>query len=127
MVPGFVDVYKRQVYINGNGYLQGAPAYDREQDLYFSEEDPQIRIAEENGNVYLECFVEESLLQLATETITTAKLGTTRITGCTFDAPDGTPLQIDRDYLGNTRSSSPTAGPIEHLAPGWNRILVWKK
>ena len=43
-----------------------------------------------------------------------------------MENPDGTPINIDRDFFGKTRSAvSPKAGPFEQLGAGEHSIVVW--
>ena len=59
-----------------------------------------------------------------TEIITTQKLGMPRITEALFENPDGTPITVDTDILGNKRSTSPTAGAIEGISTGKVRVKI---
>ena len=113
------------VYINGNAYLKDAPAYAQEKDNYVSKADPKVKIVEEADGTYLEMDVEEGVLNISTQIIHTKMLGMPRITEAPFDAPDGSMIVFDKDVLGAQRSGYPTAGPIEGLKAGHNRILVW--
>ena len=113
------------VYINGNAYLKDAPAYAQEKDNYVSKADPKVKIVEEADGTYLEMDVEEGVLNIPTQIIHTKMLGMPRITEAPFDAPDGSMIVFDKDILGAQRSGYPTAGPIEGMKAGHNRILVW--
>lgn len=113
------------VYINGNAYLKDAPAYAQEKDNYVSKADPKVKIVEEADGTYMEMDVEEGVLNISTQIIHTKMLGMPRITEAPFDAPDGSMIVFDKDILGAQRSGYPTAGPIEGLKAGHNRILVW--
>lgn len=42
-----------------------------------------------------------------------------------YEYPDGKPIQINYDYLGNPRGEHPTSGPLESLQAGEMRIQVW--
>lgn len=122
----FVKV-KQPVYINGNGYLNGAKPFGREKEYFISDTDPRIRLSCENDAVYLELYMEKGLLNISTHILRTEELDMPRITEAPYDAPDGTAIALDTDYLGCPRSSSPTAGPLEKLDEGWNKICIWKK
>jgi hypothetical protein len=57
--------------------------------------------------------------------ITSAVLGSARISKQRFENPDGTPLTIDKDFFGNARDAEhPVAGPFEKDS---NMITVWPK
>lgn len=113
------------VYINGNAYLNGTGAYDKEKNNYLTDADPKIRIAEEADGTYLEIDVEEGVLNIPTEIISTEMLGMPRITEAPFDDSDGNSIVFNEDYFGNQRGSKPVSGPVENLRAGHNRIRVW--
>jgi tRNA (cytidine/uridine-2'-O-)-methyltransferase len=64
---------------------------------------------------------------MQTETVTTEMLGMPRLVEEHFENPDGSPVRVDADMLGNVRGTNPTAGPIEGLKAGKNRIKIWDK
>lgn len=116
---------KQPVYIRGNAYLKGAKPYGREENTHVSDMDPAVRIVETDGKTYLELNVEKEMLEIPTEIYNSEKLGMPRITEAAYENPDGTPIVFDTDYLDQSRSGQPAAGPIEGLKEGMNRILVW--
>lgn len=116
---------KQPVYINGNAYLNGAGAFDREAKNFLSEKDPAVRVTEEEDGTYLEINVERGMLDMPEEIYTTEKLGMPRITEAPYDNPDGTSIIFDQDFTGRLRKESPLAGPLEGLKEGFNHILVW--
>ncbi|MBC5711999.1 DUF1565 domain-containing protein [Hungatella sp. L12] len=116
---------KQPVYIRGNAYLKGAKPYGREENMHVSDMDPAVRIVETDGKTYLELNVEKEMLEIPTEIYNSEKLGMPRITEAAYENPDGTPIVFDTDYLDQSRSGQPAAGPIEGLKEGMNRILVW--
>ncbi len=109
---------KQPVYINGNAYLKGAGAFDREKENYISQADPQVKIVSEGDAVYLEMNVEKEMLSMPTEVIDTQKLGMVRLVEAPFDDPDGNPVVLDTDYLGNTREAGSAAGAFADLKEG---------
>jgi alpha-N-arabinofuranosidase len=61
-----------------------------------------------------------------TQLITTELLGKAKIPKEAFENPDGTPLKIDTDYLGNKRSdSNPSVGPFEKQGRSVVKLKVW--
>jgi alpha-N-arabinofuranosidase len=43
-----------------------------------------------------------------------------------FEQADGTPIRIDKDYLGNPRNlANPFPGPFEKSHDGKQRIKIW--
>lgn len=85
---------------------------------YKSDIDPEVRIFEEGGDVYLEIALPEELWDMPTQMITTELLGTVRIVGARFENPDGSSLELDRDINGNARGAKPMAGPVEWASDG---------
>lgn len=116
---------KQPVYINGNCYLKGAPAFAREQENYKSPADPQVKIITEGEETYLELDADPGLFNLNTEIITTEKLGMVRIVEAAYEDPTGAPITLDTDYNNNPRKTRPTVGPLENLKEGYNRIKIW--
>lgn len=130
---GDVEYYQREMqpaYIDGNVYFKDAPAFDREEHKLQLEADPQIRIVREGREVYLETVMPEELFkeevrrQLDTKLITTEFLGNTRITEGCYENPDGTPVRMDVDLVGNRRGVHPVPGPLQSLLPGCHKVKI---
>lgn len=115
------------VYIDCNAYLKGAPAYDREEHHYLSDREMVCRIVKDGPETYLEFEADPEMLQLPTQTIDTERLGMVRIVEAPYETPEGGRLVLSQDYLGESRKARPTAGPIEGLKAGQNRIKVWEE
>lgn len=113
------------VYISGNVYLNGAPAYEAETERFMTDSDCAFRIIEEADGTYMELTLAPEALKVSTSVVTTETLGSTRLTEGLFEDKDGNPYVIDTDYFGALRSQQPAAGPIESVAAGMNRIKVW--
>lgn len=127
---GDVEQYvlvKQPAYIDGNVYLNGAKAFDREGNYCASDVDPAVRITEEGSEVILEIELPEGMFGMETEQVTTQKLGMTRLTEERYENPDGSSLVLDRDLTGAERGQCPTAGPLERLHAGKNRVVVWRR
>ena len=117
---------RQPVYIDRNAYLRGAGHFDREETFCaLGDFDPQVRIFDDCGGVWLEITLPEEFFSLRTEIQSTATLGVAHLPGAVFDNPDGSFLTLDRDYFGELRRSGGPAGPIESLKPGFNRIKVF--
>ena len=111
----------------GNVYLNGARAYAKEDgSLSLPEADLKPELVEERDGVYL-CFAAPAEMQkAATRPVNTAMLGKARVPGLSYENPDGSPLAIDTDYLGNKRSATgPAAGPFENPGNGQLKLKVW--
>jgi len=113
------------VYINNNGYLKGAPSYEREEENFMSEKDPKVRIVTEDGTTYLEMQVEKGLLELKKQILASEDLGMVRIVEAPFDDPQGKAIVFDTDYNDTLRTAESMIGPFAELKEGFNRIQVW--
>ena len=120
----FVKVMQ-PVFINGNAYLKGAMPYEREKDNYVSSADPQVSIFTEDGKTYLKIYLEKGVLDVPTRVYSTQDLDIPRITEVPYEAPDGSPITFDKDYLDAQRPEAPVPGPIQELKEGWNTIKIW--
>lgn len=62
----------------------------------------------------------------ARQRVSTESLGKTLVSDCTYENPDGTPLQINLDYFGNRRAGRrPFPGPFERVKDGPQEFKVW--
>jgi hypothetical protein len=116
-----------QVWIGGNVYYNMAVPYKDEKNSYRNQNfKPSVEIAEEGDNVYLTYTLDGKSGDAKTQFITTALLGTAKMPKEGFENPDGTPLKIDRDFLGQKRSeTAPSAGAIENPGSGAVKMKVW--
>jgi alpha-L-arabinofuranosidase len=58
--------------------------------------------------------------------VTSEILGKAVIPDLPYEKPDGSPIRIDSDYTGKSRSqSSPTPGPFQNPGSGPQEIRVW--
>lgn len=119
------EMIPQPAYINGNVYFNGASAFAREEHHLIIPDDPEAKITEENGIVYLEITLPQTFFDCTGEIIDTQKLGMARIPEERFENPDGSDLQIDTDMTGNRRDAETTAGPLAQLQPGKNKIPVF--
>ena len=116
---------KQPVYTAHNYYGDGVPPYERDVTSVKTETPSRARIVtEENGDVYLEMFLDDAFASLSAERVDTARLDMPRIVEAPYENPDGSPITIDGDLFGNPRGEHPTAGPIESVRAGINRILL---
>ena len=120
--------YNRTAYpmqVAGNVYYNTAIPFENEKDpLVLSDFDPAVRITEEKDGVYLQLSFK-GMETLRTERVHTASLGKAKLPGQLFEHPDGSAIDIDRDFLGNSRSATPVPGPVEVTESGQLRIKVW--
>ena len=100
--------------MEGNVFYFGSkPAEDESGFVEVPGFNPNLLLREEGNNVYLHLEYENSISNLKTQIVTTQMLGTTLVSECIFDQPDGSPFIINTDYFGDVRNPSPKAGPFE--------------
>ncbi len=114
------------VYISGNCYMSGAASFEKEENKLETEFNPEIKILEENGNIYLEANIPDKLFDIKTKLIKTSNLPLPRINDIRYENADGTELSVNTDFSGNSRSDTPVPGPFENLKPGKQKILIFK-
>ena len=115
------------VYCKDNMYLRGASAYDGETGATsLPAYSANVQVVQDGARAYLELDVSKEMLSHQAGIVGTATLGTPRIIECAYEAPDGSPLTLDTDLLGNPRTAAAKAGPLETLQAGHNRVLIWE-
>lgn len=114
------------IYAEGNIFYNGAkPMTDKEQGWIESSVNPNLRLEETDGEVYLISDVNlNDLANFKGEKIDSERLGVTKLSGLPFENPDGTSFTLDKDYFGASRSSTIVVGPFESLS-STTRIKVW--
>ena len=114
------------IYAEGNIFYNGAkPMTDKEQGWIESSVNPNLRLEETDGEVYLISDVNlNDLANFKGEKIDSERLGVTKLSGLPFENPDGTSFTLDKDYFGASRSSTTVVGPFESLS-STTRIKVW--
>lgn len=120
------DQSKWPIYAEDNVFCNGAkPMTGKEQGWIETSVNPNLRLEETNGAVYLVSDVNlNDLKNFKGNMIDSERLGITKLSGFPFENPDGTPFVSDKDYFGASRSSAPVAGPFESLS-STTRIKVW--
>ncbi len=118
---------KQPVYSAANAYFNGAPHISSEEGRCVAEVKTLPHLIWEKDGVYLEMEVPGNLLESATRLVTTELLGLCRLSEEGFENTDGSPLVIDHDLTGSSRGEYPHVGPLEHIEPGYNKIMVWKR
>ena len=120
------DMSKWPIYAEGNIFCNGAkPMTGKEQGWIESSVNPNLRLEETDGEVYLISDVNlNDLANFKGEKIDSERLGVTKLSGLPFENPDGTSFTLDKDYFGVSRSSTTVVGPFESLS-ATTRIKVW--
>ena len=125
---GLIDFDKSKwpIYAEGNIFCNGAkPMTDKEQGWIESSVNPNLRLEETDGEVYLISDVNlNDLANFKGEKIDSERLGVTKLSGLPFENPDGTSFTLDKYYFGVSRSSTTVVGPFESLS-ATTRIKVW--
>jgi hypothetical protein len=113
-------------FANGNVYLNNAQPFPGEINFQHLEKEWKIAVSEENNNVYIDFPYDSSFGKIKTQSITTELLGKTKVGGCTFENPDGTPVAVNADYFGNLRNKrNPMPGPFEKSSKEPAKVRVW--
>lgn len=124
------DEARLPVNMSGNVFLNGSKPSKHEQDpLVDSEYQSQIAVNKKASGVYLQMDIPANLISSKSrQFITTELLGKARIPQVPFVSPDGSPIRIDRDYLGDKRdTANPFPGPVESAKKGKFEVKVWPK
>lgn len=124
---GLAD-YNKTVYpmmVDGNVYYNGALPFEGEKNkVVLPDFKPDVKVEETADGVYLSLSVQ-GLDGLQTSRVTTERLGKAKLPRQAYEQPDGSPIDIATDYLGNARSNQPKPGPLESIKDGAIRIKVW--
>jgi hypothetical protein len=118
---------KLPVFIEDNLYLSGAIPSDKDInptiDTLF---DVALKIVEKGESVFLQFNVAPSYYGHLVRILNSENLARARIPKARFENPDGTPLIIDRDYLGNMRTEKNNLpGPFVDLTGDKFMVKVW--
>ncbi len=126
-VDEFANV-RLPMYCGSNLYFSDANPYKKETDsAAYPDLKPEVKLATEDGSVYLTFDFGDKLTEVKTVTVTTDFLGIAFEPELPFENPDGTPLCIENDYFGNLRPLGRlTAGPFEGIGNGPQKIKVAK-
>jgi alpha-N-arabinofuranosidase len=125
--PGDLSVYDKAplaVKMEGNVFLNGAkPSKFEPRPVVKPDFDPGLRLVEKADGFYLEIMLDGAFEARKRQLVTSALLGRAVIPGLPYEQADGSPIRIDRDYFGKTRSASgPTPGPVE--SPGTGPVVM---
>ena len=127
--PMFVGEYndpELPVTMQGNLYLRGEP-YAAEVDPMVSNLRPDLMPVQKPDGIYLEWDTQAEWSNASRQIVTTELLGFAGVSGARFEQADGSPIRVDRDYLGRSRNQqNPSVGPFE-LPSGKVQLKIWPK
>lgn len=117
------------VYVDGNIYYNGSLHYKNENNYLENPDfDPQLKVLEKDDGVFIKFTLDNSYFKQKCQLVTTKLLGKAKMPKQLFENPDGTPLKIETDFLGNQRSlNNPSAGPFENPKSGEVILKVWEE
>ena len=112
------------IFAEGNLFCNNAQPAKEGQGEVLSVTVPEIQIEETANEVYLILPDETNhLSEITTQPVDAARLGKARLSNYCFENPDGTPVNLRKDYFGKIRSGHFTTGPIQQINE--KRIKVW--
>lgn len=119
--------FQLAMHVGSNLYMNGVKAYAYEENGVKSNTDAKVGIEKTSEGIIVKITLDGNYNNVKTVPVNTDMLGKTYYSNGYYENPDGTPLTIDKDLLGNPRSAiAPKVGPFENLKPGENAITVWK-
>lgn len=122
---GLFEGVEQPAYVSHNSYFNGAKAFQKESvSLQLPDFDPAFSIEDDGEECYLNITLPDDFDALNAPLQSTATLGRVRIVDAEFEHPDGTPLQLDSDYLDEIRQDGTPSGPLACLKSGHNRIKI---
>ena len=115
------------MFVNGNAYLNGAQAFEKEANQLKLAYNPAIQIEENKEGIFLLWNIDKKLGKMKNKLVTTELLGKALVSDQAYVNPDNSPITINKDFLGKTRKKrNPSAGPFEDPGNGIQKIKVWK-
>jgi alpha-N-arabinofuranosidase len=116
--------------MEGNLYLNGALPHELDHDASVVDVRTPIELSDEEDGIHLRSSFEPAWIEgQKRDPVNTARLGQTSVAAMAFEHADGSPVNVDRDYLGNARDDSAVVpGPFASFAPStpcvWTRKRV---
>jgi hypothetical protein len=119
---------KLPIFAGGNVYLNGAQPHADEAGFVVAASDPKLEIVNRGYRATLTMTLPASWKDAKTALVTTELLGKASIPGVAYENADGSPVRVDRDYFGKTRSEeNPSAGPFEEPGDGEISLEVGRR
>jgi alpha-N-arabinofuranosidase len=120
------DGNREPVWIDRNVYLYKAKASRMDAHaLSIPDAETRFQIENAGAEVFLELPFKAAWREVQCSRVGTETLGKSSVSAQAFEAPDGSPVSIDKDCFGNTRDSTvPFPGPFE-IVKDCDRIRIW--
>lgn len=123
---GIYESTNYPMIVNGNIYLKGAEKFSKERNMLELADDPGITITETEKGIFLNFTFPKEFMNLKNAPVTTQALGQAKVSGQSYENPDGSEIAITTDYFGKKRDKiKPTAGSFEKPDKGNNKLKVW--
>lgn len=116
------------VRMAGNVFLKGStPSKQETEPLLKSHHDLAARLLDEPDGIYLELTLDKAWsTEQRRSLVTTELLGRAMIPDLPFENADGSPICLDKDFLGKHRNGkNPFPGPFETTRSGPQRFKIW--
>jgi alpha-N-arabinofuranosidase len=114
------------VTMQGNLYFRGLP-YPAEVDPMVSNSRLNLKPIQKADGIYLEWANLAEWSNASRQIVTSELLGHAGVSGGRFEQADGSPIRVDRDYLGRLRNQqNPLPGPFG-LSGGTVQLKIWPK
>ncbi len=127
---GEVEKYvaaKTPVYIENNVYMAGAKGFDKETAPLYVEENPDMYIETEDGEVYLNITLPDDVTAKRVKPVNSHELPMARVPEQCYEDGEGKNIVFDKDLCGQKCFGGRMAGPIDSLKAGKNRVKVWTR
>jgi alpha-N-arabinofuranosidase len=123
---GMYDFWPTPPVAEGNLYYRGARPASNETGFAISSFSPVVKVEDRGNDVYLSMTLDPALAERRSLPVTAARLGVARVPSLPFEAPDGAPMDLTRDYFGTMRDlNNPTSGSFENTKSGTILLRVW--
>lgn len=113
------------VYIRHNVYLAGAEPFDGEDSPVVLGETGSIVVRDAGTEVWLDLELPEPFKKSHLGPVDGRDLEHVRFPDANFESPDGSPVTINTDLLGQQRHDGSVAGPIGEMKSGRSSTRIW--
>ncbi len=100
------------VWTDGNVFFNGAKPCDKEKNYAVASEEIHLELVEEEGCYHLKTDLYDHMPAMQCKPVSTASMGVAFEPEQAFENPDGTPILMDEDILGEKRGIRPVPGPF---------------